>query len=97
MRSNTLNSILERIEPYDENIHSKSIFLQELTSQSYLQELLEKSLEEDVEWVKNAETVVCFILNDNRWKHSNAKHHTSNIRLSYVGGERVPTISLDLN
>lgn len=97
MKSDTLNSILERIEPYDENIHSKTIFLQELASRSHLQELLEKSLEEDAEWAKSAETVVCFILNDNRWKHSNAKQHTSNIRLSYVGSERVPTISLDLN
>lgn len=97
MKSNTLSSILERIEPYDENTHSKTIFLQELNSRLHLKELLEKSLEDDVEWVKNAETIVCFILNDNRWKHPDVKHRTSNIRLSYIGSERVPTISLDLN
>ena len=62
-----------------------------------IKDVLEKKLEENKQWVERSGTIVCFVLNDNRWKCQPNRHLKNIIRLSFIGKEEIPTISLDLN
>jgi len=98
MNSETLSSILDRITPYDPNSHSKELFLQVLNSHPDLKEMLEKQLAKDEQWLElSKKNTVCFILNYNGWKQTHINNHKNIVRLSLVGKEKTPTISLDLN
>ena len=95
-----LETVLERMQPYDVNSPSKKTFLNCLNEFPQLKESLRFQLtsEENSEWIKKAkEGEIYFIINDDRWKNKKIFIKTSpTIVLSLISREEVPTISINI-
>lgn len=94
----TIKTRIEKgdLRPYDG--HSPLyLFLDALSSYPGLKESLNNHLESNPDWVAKADrNQIFFILNNSAWKRPKNFPFEPKLRLSLIGPEKAPTISIDL-
>lgn len=84
------------LKPYDGN-YPLDLFFKALSDHPELKESLYSQLESNHNWVAKADrNQIFFILNNSAWKRPKNFSFEPNLRLSFVGSEKAPTISIDL-
>ena len=83
------------LKPYDDS--SMLLFLNALESHPKLKDSLDCQLKTNNSWVEKASNgQIWFILNDNSWKRKRNLPFEPNLKLTFVGKEGSPTISINV-